>query len=190
MMYIHRPYFWIAISKYPDAPHRSEFWHSVIMAYRSAATLVTYVHYTWKVNPQVVERWAPIWLHAQSAALVLAALVIKSPTCTFASEAMRRFEETYQMLLEAKGSYQPMDVLASMQKLRDKAQRIFSSMNHTASSRGLYDSSVDLPTAAPIMDSLRPPTPQPSSTLMESSPSGSQTAYFDTSFPLGPQYWR
>ena len=34
MMYIHRPYFWTAISKHPDAPHRSEFWHSFLMAYR------------------------------------------------------------------------------------------------------------------------------------------------------------
>lgn len=35
----------------------------------SAATLLSYIQYTWKVQPSVIERCAPVWLHAQSAAV-------------------------------------------------------------------------------------------------------------------------
>ncbi|KIJ50945.1 hypothetical protein M422DRAFT_27068 [Sphaerobolus stellatus SS14] len=157
MMYIHRPYFWSAISKHPEAPHKSEFWHSVLMAYKSAATLVSYVQFVWTAQPRVIERFPPVWLHAQSAALILAALVIHSPSCTFAPEAMRRFEETYKMLLEAKGSYQPADVLTSMQKLRVKAHRVFSAHNNPQSGTTSIPEPPEIPIIGPVMDSLQPP---------------------------------
>jgi hypothetical protein len=68
-MYIHRPYFWEAISKHPDDPSKSPFWHSVVAAYDSAATLVHDVRRLWLAYPRLIERMAPFWSHAYSAAV-------------------------------------------------------------------------------------------------------------------------
>jgi len=154
MLYIHRPYFWIAISRNAEEPYKDEYWYSIVIAYKSAVTLISHVRYLWDNFPRIIERWSMVWTHAQSAFHVLAALVLNSPTCIFASEALRRVEDTYNLIAEARASYQPPEILVSMQNLWVRATQTYKKCHPDTNGQEQASEMHRTSPPSPIMDSL------------------------------------
>jgi hypothetical protein len=84
LLYIHRPYFWQAVSKPGVVLVRHQYWKSLVAAYHrlghydnnrdgiltilySACALVSCLQSLWLVYPKLLERLGPFWSHAHSA---------------------------------------------------------------------------------------------------------------------------
>ncbi|KAF8585315.1 hypothetical protein K439DRAFT_1660301 [Ramaria rubella] len=149
IMYIHRPFFWELISEHPEKPVRHHYWRSIVAAYHSATTLVSYVRCLWLAYPQLLERMVPFWSHAHSAALVLGALVVLTPESQFAEGALEHFDVVCDMFREAEDSLQQhSNRKTALIRLRTKAHNTFESFRDSANApqhsddRGLTGSPV------------------------------------------------
>ncbi|KAF8521924.1 hypothetical protein BU17DRAFT_87483 [Hysterangium stoloniferum] len=132
LLYMHRPYFWQAVSTPDVVLVRHQYWRSLVAAYHSACAIVSHVRSLWLLYPRLMERMGPFWSHAHSACLVLGALVSLRPDSQFTDGALMHFDETCDMFLKAEDSLDYLSARKSaMVKLQKRAHEAVT--NHRAS---------------------------------------------------------
>ncbi|WVF69574.1 hypothetical protein IAT40_004352 [Kwoniella sp. CBS 6097] len=84
---LNRPLFARALKDNSDDPSRSKLGPSFVALFESAQEIVQLVKTLVIYHPSLVARWWFFWFHAFSSAVCLSAIVIRAPTCAFASPA-------------------------------------------------------------------------------------------------------
>ncbi|WVQ98275.1 hypothetical protein IAU59_005398 [Kwoniella sp. CBS 9459] len=84
---LNRPLFARALKDNADDPSRSKLGPSFVALFESAQEIVQLVKTLVIYHPSLVARWWFFWFHAFSSAVCLSAIVIRAPTCAFASPA-------------------------------------------------------------------------------------------------------
>nr|XP_018265258.1 transcriptional regulatory protein [Kwoniella dejecticola CBS 10117]OBR87416.1 transcriptional regulatory protein [Kwoniella dejecticola CBS 10117] len=82
---LNRPLFAKALKENPDDPSRAKLGQTFVALFESAQEIVQLVKILVIYHPSLVARWWFFWFHAFSSAVCLAAIVIRAPTCAFAS---------------------------------------------------------------------------------------------------------
>ncbi|WRT64573.1 uncharacterized protein IL334_001505 [Kwoniella shivajii] len=82
---LNRPLFARALKDNPEDPSRWKLGPSFIALFESAQEIVQLVKTLVIYHPSLVARWWFFWFHAFSSAVCLSAIVIRAPTCAFAS---------------------------------------------------------------------------------------------------------
>ncbi|EPQ53908.1 hypothetical protein GLOTRDRAFT_139385 [Gloeophyllum trabeum ATCC 11539] len=121
-MYIHRPFFAKAFLDYPADPIHSPYGASVIATYRAALLDLKTLTQLLQQRPVLCQRFFFIWLHAFSAAIVVAFVAIKISTVSIASVAFDRLHAAIE-LFEKGGSqsHRAQVSLPVLHELREKA---------------------------------------------------------------------
>ncbi|KAF6761455.1 hypothetical protein DFP72DRAFT_987681 [Ephemerocybe angulata] len=92
LLYIHRSYFAQALKQQPDNPLQHAYAASVLAAYRSATRLITSLQSLYAVHPRLTSTVWYFWSGVFSSCIVLGALVVESPKCTLALDALRELQ--------------------------------------------------------------------------------------------------
>ncbi|WWC86691.1 uncharacterized protein L201_001568 [Kwoniella dendrophila CBS 6074] len=82
---LNRPLFARALKDNPEDPSSTKLGPSFIALFENAQEIVQLVKTLVIYHPSLVARWWFFWFHAFSSAVCLAAIVIRAPTCAFAS---------------------------------------------------------------------------------------------------------
>jgi hypothetical protein len=113
LLYIHRSYFALALKQQPDNPLQHAFAASVLATYRSATRLIASLRSVYNVHPRMTSTvwyfWSGVFSSCVSifprrrhtpidrkfmipSQIVLGALVVESPKCTLALDALRELQ--------------------------------------------------------------------------------------------------
>ncbi|RXW14682.1 hypothetical protein EST38_g11178 [Candolleomyces aberdarensis] len=92
LLYIHRSYFAQALRQLPDNPLQHAFAASVLAAYRSSTRLIASLRSLYGVHPRLTSTVWYFWSGVFSSCIVLGALVVESPKCTLAPDALRELQ--------------------------------------------------------------------------------------------------
>ncbi|KAL0953596.1 hypothetical protein HGRIS_004804 [Hohenbuehelia grisea] len=131
LLYIHRSYFAQAIRQTPDDPLKHKFAPSVLTIYRSACRIIKGLSSVYAMHPERVSEYGSwyFWSAIFSSCVVLGALVIDSPGCTLAREALQQLEEAIILYEEGSKTVRPPATLNCLQKLRQRANASLSAFN-------------------------------------------------------------
>ncbi|GJJ11466.1 hypothetical protein Clacol_005699 [Clathrus columnatus] len=122
IMYIHRRFVVQAIRMNSEDPAKSIYAQSVHSAFDSACKHIQDLITLWAAHPRLVARMHPYWTHSFSAAIVLGALVARSPSCGYALDAIRYLEEALFIFREGDGqTVQPSTAVELLNNLHRKA---------------------------------------------------------------------
>ncbi|KAJ3497925.1 hypothetical protein NLJ89_g10285 [Agrocybe chaxingu] len=94
LLYVHRSYFAQAIRQMPKNPLQHKYATSVMSTFRSARRVIAGLRGVYPISPRVVSCNWFFWSCTFSACVVLGALVVESPGCSLAADAMRDLKET------------------------------------------------------------------------------------------------
>ncbi|CAA7267393.1 unnamed protein product [Cyclocybe aegerita] len=94
LLYVHRSYFAQAIRQMPKNPLLHKYATSVMSTFRSARRVIAGLRGVYPISPRVVSCNWFFWSCTFSACVVLGALVVESPGCSLAADAMRDLKET------------------------------------------------------------------------------------------------
>lgn len=121
LMYIHRSWFVQAIREAPVNPLQHKYAPSVLAVYRSACRLISSLNGLYRVHSQPTDRTWFFWSAIFSACIVLGAIVVDSPQCTLASNALQELDQG--MILYEEGSLpcRPPATMLVLHKLRERA---------------------------------------------------------------------
>ncbi|KAG0709249.1 fungal-specific transcription factor domain-containing protein [Suillus ampliporus] len=170
LLYIHRSWFVQAIREAPVNPLQHKYAPSVLAVYRSACRLISSLKGLYRVHPHPTNRtwffWSPIF----SSCIVLGAIVLDSPQCTLASNALQELEQG--MLLYEQGSLpcRPPATMLVLHKLRERAISSFNAAQVEAAR--LHRSSFN-PADPDLLGGRNSVIASTASTSPASSPSGS-----------------
>jgi len=89
--FLHRSYFASALLEPPFDPLKSPFFRSVLAAYGGACAILGKVRSLYSREPIMIMRFSFFWIHAFSAAVILASVAIRAPDCTLAPTALAVF---------------------------------------------------------------------------------------------------
>ncbi|EIW79263.1 hypothetical protein CONPUDRAFT_127232 [Coniophora puteana RWD-64-598 SS2] len=93
LLYIHRSYFAQAIQELPENPLSHKFAPSILATFRSACRLISSLDSLYATHPiQTSHEWF-FWSGVFSACIVLGALVVESPQCHLAQEALQELDK-------------------------------------------------------------------------------------------------
>ncbi|KAF9457528.1 fungal-specific transcription factor domain-containing protein [Collybia nuda] len=133
LLYIHRSYFAQAIRQDSEDPLRHKYAPSVLATYRSACRLISSLRGLYPSCPSVQHVWF-FWSGIFSSCVVLGALIIESPGCTLALDALHEFKLALPFYEEGSSSCRPASTLETLQKLYHRANSVY-----TAFRAGLED---------------------------------------------------
>ncbi|KIJ65704.1 hypothetical protein HYDPIDRAFT_110852 [Hydnomerulius pinastri MD-312] len=121
LLYIHRSYFAQAIREAPNNPLQHKYAPSVLATYRSACRLISSLKGLYGVHPVATSQQWFFWSGVFSSCIVLGALIVETPRCPLAQNAMQELDQA--MLLYERGSEpcRPPATLPVLQKLRSRA---------------------------------------------------------------------
>ncbi|KAH8832595.1 hypothetical protein DL96DRAFT_1416396, partial [Flagelloscypha sp. PMI_526] len=117
LLSIHRSYFAAAASQNVD-PLKHIYGPSVLAAYRSANKLIASMNGLMDAHPEPAGSCWFFWSGVFSACIVLGALVVEAPTCSLATDALAKLEETVPFFQERSQG-------AMLDKLLQRAQAAF-----------------------------------------------------------------
>ncbi|KAF8074813.1 hypothetical protein FPV67DRAFT_1665576 [Lyophyllum atratum] len=120
LLYIHRSYFAQAIREASDNPLRHKYKPSVLATYQTSCRLINALKDLYPVCPLAGDVWF-FWSGIFSSCVVLGALVVKSPGCALAKDAMRELETALPFFEDGSQLCRPPLVLAFLQKLYRRA---------------------------------------------------------------------
>ncbi|KAF8631863.1 hypothetical protein AX15_002133 [Amanita polypyramis BW_CC] len=121
LLYIHRSYFAQAIRQDSKNPLRHIYAPSVLATYRSACRLISALRGLFALHPQMTGQIWFFWSGIYSACIVLGALVVESPGCTLAKNAIEELNSALPFYEEGSTSCRPPKSLAILLKLRQRA---------------------------------------------------------------------
>ncbi|EPQ55291.1 hypothetical protein GLOTRDRAFT_138885 [Gloeophyllum trabeum ATCC 11539] len=122
-MYIHRPFFAKAFLDYPADPVHSPYGVSVMTTYRTALLVLKSLTHFLQRAPILCQRFFFVWLHAFSAAIVVAFIATKSPNPTIARGAFDRLNAAIELF--EKGAAQNHRVQISLPILRELREKAY-----------------------------------------------------------------
>ncbi|PFH46879.1 hypothetical protein AMATHDRAFT_68883 [Amanita thiersii Skay4041] len=125
LLYIHRSYFAQAIRQDSENPLRHKFAPSVLATFRSACRLISGLRGLYGLHPQVTSQCWFFWSGIYSSCIVLGALVVESPACTLARDAMQELNQALPFYEEGSQACRPPNSLAMLQKLCQRAATIY-----------------------------------------------------------------
>ncbi|KDQ19099.1 hypothetical protein BOTBODRAFT_483871 [Botryobasidium botryosum FD-172 SS1] len=101
LLYLHRSFFARALTEQPGDPFKSRYAASVLACYRSSSGVLAGIRNAYQLHPGLVPRFYMFWTHAFSSAIVLAAIVTRSPGCNLAYRALGELDAAYTMFKAA-----------------------------------------------------------------------------------------
>ncbi|KAI5118223.1 hypothetical protein M0805_000719 [Coniferiporia weirii] len=122
LFYIHRNFFARAILNFPNDPMRSPFVPSFLSTYRSASYLLRIIREAYDEFALVLFRMWPMWANGLSAAVILASVVSRAPTVSFAASAFNELEKAMELFEAASSHPVVQHGLPLLQRLLDKAR--------------------------------------------------------------------
>ncbi|KIK09061.1 hypothetical protein K443DRAFT_672096 [Laccaria amethystina LaAM-08-1] len=125
LLYIHRSYFVQAIRQDPDNPLRHKYAPSVLATYRSACRLISSLKGLYPIHPRISSYCWYFWSGIFSACIVLGALVVESPGCTLAGDALRELEATVSFYEEGSRPCRAPATMAILEKLCQRASTAY-----------------------------------------------------------------
>jgi len=120
LLYIHRSYFAQAIREASDNPLRHKYKPSVLAIYQISRRLISTLRDLYPVCPLAGHVWF-FWSAIFSSCVVLAALVVESPGCALAKEAVRELETAVPFFEDGSKLCRPPSVLTFLKKLHKRA---------------------------------------------------------------------
>lgn len=121
LMYIHRSWFVQAIRDAPANPLQHKYAPSVLAVYRSACRLISSLNGLYRVHSQPTDKTWFFWSAIFSACIVLGAIVVDSPHCTLASNALQELEQGMVLYEEGSVPCRPPATIPVLHKLRERA---------------------------------------------------------------------
>ncbi|KAF9005897.1 fungal-specific transcription factor domain-containing protein [Cyathus striatus] len=121
LLYIHRSYFAQAIRQDSENPLRHKFAPSVLATYRSACRLISSLRGLYPIHPDISSHVWYFWSGVFSSCIVLGALVVESPGCTLARDALRELEATVPFYEEGSRPCRAPGTVGILQKLCQRA---------------------------------------------------------------------
>lgn len=121
LMYIHRSWFVQAIREAPVNPLQHKYAPSVLAVYRSACRLISSLNGLYRVHSQPTDRTWFFWSAIFSACIVLGAIVVDSPQCTLASNALQELDQGMMLYEEGSLPCRPPATMLVLHKLRERA---------------------------------------------------------------------
>ncbi|KAH7923981.1 hypothetical protein BV22DRAFT_1167136 [Leucogyrophana mollusca] len=125
LLYIHRSYFAQAIRGASDNPLAHKYAPSVLATYRSASRLISSLQGLYAIHPIPMGRQWFFWSGIFSACIVLGALVVESPCCTLARNAIQELDQALVLYDEGSRYCRPPATLPMLEKLRHRAFAAF-----------------------------------------------------------------
>ncbi|KAF8892108.1 hypothetical protein BD779DRAFT_1437104 [Infundibulicybe gibba] len=127
LLYIHRSYFAQAIRDDSTNPLGHKYAPSVLATFRSACRLISSLKTLHPLYPTMVSHVWFFWSGIFSSCIVLGALVVESPGCTLAQDAICELEQALPFYEEGSKPCRPPATLPMLQKLCVRAATTFSS---------------------------------------------------------------
>ncbi|KAG1741151.1 hypothetical protein EDB19DRAFT_739063 [Suillus lakei] len=121
LLYIHRSWFVQAIRDAPANPLQHKYAPSVLAVYRSACRLISSLKGLYRVHSQPTDRTWFFWSAIFSACIVLGAIVVDSPQCTLASNALQELDQGMMLYEEGSLPCRPPATIPVLHKLRERA---------------------------------------------------------------------
>ncbi|KZV84725.1 hypothetical protein EXIGLDRAFT_841970 [Exidia glandulosa HHB12029] len=121
LLYIHRGFFAKAMAESPDDPLRSRYYESTVAVFRASMQLGATIRNLGAQFP-FCKRFPYLWGAGFNAAIILAALIIRSPRCQLASAAWMEFDAIFNTLDAVAPKLLTISrVMPSLRKLRQKS---------------------------------------------------------------------
>jgi hypothetical protein len=130
LLHLHRSFFARALSDHPTDPFQSKYAPSVLAAHRSSCHLIAAVGNLFRSAPSLVPRFWFFWVHAFSASVALASIVIKSPSCNLAPSSLRELDTACELFRQASDGCRPARSLPALRRLQTKAHATFQQFLH------------------------------------------------------------
>ncbi|KAG1769517.1 hypothetical protein EV702DRAFT_1140943 [Suillus placidus] len=121
LMYIHRSWFVQAVREAPANPLQHKYAPSVLAVYRSACRLISSLNGLYRVHSQPTDRTWFFWSSVFSACIILGAIVVDSPRCTLASNALQELDQGMVLYEEGSLPCRPPATMLVLHKLRERA---------------------------------------------------------------------
>lgn len=121
LMYIHRSWFVQAFREAPTNPLQHKYAPSVLAVYRSACRLISSLNGLYRVHSQPTDRTWFFWSAIFSACIVLGAIVVDSPQCTLASNALQELDQGMVLYEEGSLPCRPPATMLVLHRLRERA---------------------------------------------------------------------
>jgi hypothetical protein len=125
LLYIHRSWFVQAIREAPANPLQHKYAPSVLAVYRSACRLISSLNGLYRVHSKPTDRTWFFWSAIFSACIVLGAIVVDSPQCTLASNALQELEKGMVLYEEGSLPCRPPATVPVLHKLHERALTSF-----------------------------------------------------------------
>nr|XP_019004911.1 transcriptional regulatory protein [Kwoniella mangroviensis CBS 8507]OCF68372.1 transcriptional regulatory protein [Kwoniella mangroviensis CBS 8507] len=139
---LNRPLFARALKDNPEDPSRSKLGPSFIALFESAQEIVQLVKTLVIYHPSLVARWWFFWFHAFSSAVCLAAIVIRAPTCAFASPSFHGMSIVCDISAAAREGCRAKKGLPILLRLRKRAHQALEAATRSKA-RGSGDASAE-----------------------------------------------
>ncbi|WVW78218.1 hypothetical protein I302_100169 [Kwoniella bestiolae CBS 10118] len=139
---LNRPLFARALKDNPEDPSRSKLGPSFIALFESAQEIVQLVKTLVIYHPSLVARWWFFWFHAFSSAVCLAAIVIRAPTCAFASPSFHGMSIVCDISAAAREGCRAKKGLPILLRLRKRAHQALAAATRSKA-RGSGDASAE-----------------------------------------------
>ncbi|KXN92406.1 hypothetical protein AN958_07024 [Leucoagaricus sp. SymC.cos] len=123
LLYLHRSFFARAIRDYPANPLRSPFGASVEAIFQSAQELVTLMPTLYAQYKEPCERLWFLWAHIFSCSVILASIVIHSPSINLAPSALAHLDTACSLFSNVAAGFRATQILDIMRRLQRKAHR-------------------------------------------------------------------
>ncbi|EGN96533.1 hypothetical protein SERLA73DRAFT_93018 [Serpula lacrymans var. lacrymans S7.3] len=136
LLYIHRSYFAQATREASNNPLTHKYAPSVLAAYRSACRLISSLRGLYAVHPLATSLQWFFWSGIYSSCILLGALVVESPRCSLARNALQELDQALIFYDEGSVNCRPPATITMLQKLRQRAFATF-----TAAQTGILDRS-------------------------------------------------
>jgi hypothetical protein len=124
LLLLHRKYFALAISE--ENPLQHEYADSVLAVHRSACALISDLRKLYSQHRELTSVMWQFWTMIFSACVVLGTLVVESPGCALAENALLEFELALPFFEEGSGPCRPPNTLQALKNLFEKASANYS----------------------------------------------------------------
>ncbi|PVG02755.1 hypothetical protein CPB86DRAFT_780172 [Serendipita vermifera] len=127
LLHLHRSAFILALREHPNDPLKHKFAPSVLAVHKAACTVIINTKNLLKQYSTLVPRLYVWGLHAFSAAVLLAALVTRSPGCSLAQTALLKLDIVCTCFEHCRDNVRMSTALPLVMKFRAVARKAFAS---------------------------------------------------------------
>ena len=107
LIYLHRGYLARALAEHPEDPFKSRYHASVIAVHASSCAVLAGVRNAYALLPDLMPRVFFLWVHAFSAAIVLATIVIRAPSSALVQSSLKELDIACELFERAKEGCRP-----------------------------------------------------------------------------------